>query len=723
MKPISRVFDDIKVMSILEAERNAALGSMESSDLSEQRMKSLRYYDGDMSKEMPDEDGLSSAVSTDVQDTVEGILPIVLDVFMSNEDVVVFNPRGENDEAQAQQETDYVNHVFYQKNPGFLTLYTAIKDGLLQKNGFVKWWMEKETKRTRETYKGLDEDAFSALASDDEVKIVDIEKYPCPDPTNPGQQTDCYNVVVERNSEKQHARVAAVPPEEILISRVAHNIQDAPYWAHIQRKPLADVLAMFDDPKLQEKIKAAPSAAMDTDNYEAVNRQTVQDNDPPGEQPNDVNEAMRLIELAEHYIRLPLEKDGVARRYKITTVAKTVLEVDEVPAWPIATGTPIIMPHRVFGRSLADLTMDIQEIKTSLLRATLNNAYHANNQRLEVSETHASENTLDDILNNRVGGIVRTKMPGGLVPIPTQPIGHWVIPTIEYMDGVRDNRTGLSKNSQGLDPDSLAHSRTGAVTRIMDSAEMRIKMIARIFAETLIVDVFRGLHQMLQQYSEKAEVVKLNGGWVSVNPREWAEREHMTVTMPLGGVSKQMLMQFFEKLLAAQQEVIQFQGGGDGPLVSLKNVYNTFKQTVKLAGLKSADPFFMDPGQPNPNRPKPPDPKMVEANAKAQAIQQKTQADAENNKMRLAAENERAQAKQQAEHQRASDKLQHDVLIDKLEFAHDAKMRQLEAQFDMQIEAFKVKMQAALDTVKAQHEAKLNEQQAELQAKQGVDNV
>ncbi len=420
---------------------------------------------------------------------------------------------------------------------------------------------------------------------------------------------------------------------------------------------------------------------------------------------------MRLIEVAEHYTRLALEKDKVARRYKITTIGTkhTILDIEEVTAWPFATATPIIMPHRVFGRSIADLVMDIQEIKTSLLRATLNNAYYANNQRLEVSETHASENTLDDILNNRVGGIIRTKMPGGLNPVPTQSIGHWVTPIIEYMDGVRETRTGVSKSNQGLDADALAHSRTGAVTRIMDAAEMRIKLIARIIAETLIVDMFRGLHQMLQEYSEEAEVVKLRGTWVPVDPREWAKREHMTVSLPLGGASKQMLMGFFEKLLQGQQQVIQFQGGANGPLVTLQNVYNTFKQTVKLVGLKSVDPFFNDPGPPQPDGPKPPSPEMVKAQAQAQATQQKAQADQQSNAAKLQAQMQAETLEAQFARQREQDEFQHKVALDKMKFVHDAQMKQMKADSDMEIAQFKARMQAAVDA-----------RQAELQASKGV---
>jgi hypothetical protein len=711
MKPVNRRLDDDALKVILMAERANALGSEQSSDLSDQRIRAFEYYMGDMAVDMPAEDGQSSAVSTDVQDVVEGALPIILDVLSGGEKIVEFNPSGEGDEDAAEQETDYVNHVFMQKNPGFLTLYTAIKDGLLSKNCYVKWWMEKSEARTREHYKGLTEDAFAVLAADTDINIVDLEQVEEADPLTQ-QPVVKFNVVAEITRTKLEPKIAAFPPEEFLISKNARDVPNAPYLAHVQRKAQADVINEFPDKA--ELIRSAPAANGTIDNFEATARQTVQDEQDLLGETGAANTDMRMIEVVEHFIRLPMEKDEVPRRYKITTCGtkNDVLDIEEVSAWNIASGTPIIMPHRHFGRALADLVIDVQQVKTSLLRATLNNAYFANNQRVEVSETHASENTIDDLLNNRVGGIVRTKMPGGLKTIETQPIGHWVAPIIEYMDGIRDNRTGVSKNNTGLDADSMSHARPGAVNRIMDAAEMRMKLISRVFAETLIVDMFRGLHRMLQEYSEEAEVVKLRGKWVKVDPREWKNRHHMTVSLPLGGVSKQQMIQFFSQMLSVQEKVIQQQGGPDGPLVSYKNIYHTLESMMKLAGVKSCGPYFMEPGDPNPNAPKPPDPRMVEAQAKAQATQQQTQAKIEGDKQEFEHETQMEQLRLQMQRQRDQDDFRHKQQLDQMKFAHDAQMAKIEAMFDMQLEHFK-----------ASEQIKIDQAQAAQQAKQGVGEV
>lgn len=692
-----RKIDDAELKSILQSERSASLGSLSSSDLSDQRMMALDYYHGDMTKTMPAEEGLSSAVSTDVQDVVEGALPIILDVFGSGDKVVQFDPVGPEDVEAAEQETAYINHIFFQRNKGFLTLYTAIKDGLLQKNGFVKWWMESSEYRTRESYKALTEDAYALLVADKELTIIDTEQYESEDV--PGVKL--YNAIAENTTKKKKPCIGAVPPEELLFSKATRtDIQDSPYWAHvIANRSQAYWIGEF--PKKEDVIRNAPTASASLENGEATNRQTVEDRQDGADNAS-MNRDMRLIEVTEHYIKLALEKDGIVRRYKITTTgaASEILDIEEMSIWPIASGTPIINTHRLIGKALADLVIDIQDIRTSLWRATLNNAYYANNARTEVSESHANENTIDDLLNNRIGGIVRTKIPGGLKQLDTQMIGHWTLPLIENMQATRDARTGVSRTNQGLDPDSLNNSRTGAVSRIMDAAEMRMKLMARVFAETLVADMMRGLHQMIQEYGEAEDIFQLRNEWVTINPRQWKTRQDMTVTLPPSGGSKQMMVQFFGNLLNTQREIVAFQGG-EGSLVTFQNVYNTLDEMIKLVGLKGTQRFFTAPPPYDPTTPKPPSPEMVKAQSDAQIKREEIQSSAQIEQMK-------AMFKQEQDQRNA----QHKAQLDSMKAQNDAMLSQAKAENEMRIKTFE-----------AQINARINERQAELQAKPGVGNV
>jgi len=168
---------------ILSAERLAAVASMTDSDVTTQREDALNYYIGNMQKDMPAMDGRSRAVSTDVADVIEGMMPQLMDIFAGSDEVVRFEPVGPEDEDAAQQETDYVNHVFMQQNPGFMVLYSFIKDALLSKTGLVKVWWEEREQEERETYYGLSDDQFAILAheveqSDGTLRIIEHSQKP-----------------------------------------------------------------------------------------------------------------------------------------------------------------------------------------------------------------------------------------------------------------------------------------------------------------------------------------------------------------------------------------------------------------------------------------------------------------------------------------------------------------------------------------------------------------
>src|ERR1700756_612459 len=153
--------DDLKAM--LASQKANALSAINSAELSAERERAMEYYLGNM-PDLPAQDGRSSAVSSDVADTVEGLMPSLMDIFAGSDEVVRFEPVGPEDEAAAAQETDYVNHVFMQQNPGFMVLYSFIKDALLSKVGIVKVWWEEREEESRETYYDLTEDQFALLA-------------------------------------------------------------------------------------------------------------------------------------------------------------------------------------------------------------------------------------------------------------------------------------------------------------------------------------------------------------------------------------------------------------------------------------------------------------------------------------------------------------------------------------------------------------------------------
>jgi hypothetical protein len=424
--------------ALLAAEKADALSAMSASKLSEERSRALDYYLGDMSRDMPAPEGRSKAVSSDVADTIEGLMPTLMEIFCGGDEVVRFEPVGPEDVAAAEQETDYVNHVFMQQNRGFLVLYSFIKDALLSKVGIVKVWWETREETERETYCDLDDAAFAIIAADPSVEIVEHTQRSLPQapptlpaagpgsmsgaglsgasavpPGAPGQPTTLHDVTVETRRSSECARVEAVPPEEFGIARNARSIVDAGYVFHDVLKRQEELIAQGYDP---DQVKNLPSYT-GLANIETQARDTVEER--RGSQGDEgINKANRLIKITEHYVRMDYEGDGIAREehqgvdarlrglsrkrpgaalWRVTTGSEQgeVLIRDGEPdvvredAIPFAAMTPVIVTHRFFGRSIADLVMDIQRIKTALLRALLDNAYLANNPRTEVPESHA----------------------------------------------------------------------------------------------------------------------------------------------------------------------------------------------------------------------------------------------------------------------------------------------------------------------------------------------
>ena len=355
------------------------------------------------------------------------------------------------------------------------------------------------------------------------------------------------------------------------------------------------------------------------------------------------NRAMREVWITECYVKADWDGDGIAERRKVTVAGSGPEILDNEP-WdgpvPFISVTPILMPHRFFGLSIADLVMDLQLIKSTILRQILDNLYLSNTGRHIISD----QVNLDDMLTSRPGGIVRLKngaMPGQghILPLDTPLVASQAFPMLEYIDGVRENRTGVTRYNQGLDADTLNKTATG-INQIMSAAQQRIELIARVFAETGVKDLFRKILELVNRNQNAPRIIRLRNRWVPMDPREWSTQMDVSINVGLGTGNKDQMLLHLQNLLSIQVQAIRMQGGIDGPLVTLENVYNTLAKLVENAGLKSADPYFTAPGarpaMPAPPQPAPatsPDPAVV-------AVQQQAQVAA----ARLAFDRQRAAA-------------------------------------------------------------------------------
>ncbi len=608
-------------------------------------------------------EGRSQVVSHDVADTLEWIKPSLLRIFTSGDEIVRFDPTGPEDVEASQQETDFVNFIITQKNDWFRTCYVWFMDALLQKNGYVKAWYDETTKVDKEPYEGLTDDQFAFIAQDPEVEIVEHSQ--ANDPVaemqlqqamqagqiQPGVQPkipQVHAVVLKKKKTYGCVKFIELPPERCIVGNSTQSVdldENCPFFEHWEMKTISSLRAEgFEIPDdIGDEVATFAETEDQARDRFSENQIGAYDetNDP----------SMRRVKVRECWIRFDQDGDGIAELRHVIVVGQNELlneETDEIPA---ASLTPIIMPHRHIGISVADCIVDLQLIKSTLLRGFLDNLYLANNGRYGID---ADKVNLDDMLTSRPGGVVRTQgnPSAAIMPLTHQSNFAPVLQGLEYIDSVRENRTGVTKYNQGLDANSLNKTATG-ISQIMNAAQARIELIARVFAETGVKRLFSLVHQLTMKHAKKAEVMRLRNQWIPVDPRQWKKRQDMTISVGLGTGNKEQMLAHLQNIIALQGQLMPL------GLADAKTIHHAATKMTQNAGFRDADAFWVAPKEGQQQQPPPPDPaaeaKKAELQLKAQEgqqnmqmQQQQHQADIAMEREKLALEREKAAVEAQA---------------------------------------------------------------------------
>ena len=676
---------DTELQSIINGEISNSLGFL-GGNLSSQRKKSLEYYLGE--KLGTEIDGRSQVVSTDVADTIETILPNLLRIFTASDNVVRCEPVKAEDVALAEQATNYINYIFNKDNPGFSILYTWFKDALLEKNGIVKVFWDESQKVGQETYKNLDDNEYQLLVNDPNVEFVETEEFEDENAKEQLQQVKemaaaqgqeietpvpmLHNCIIKRSNAFGKVKVENVPPEEFLISRSAKSIEDANFVAHKVARTRSELIEMGFDPEVVDSLPATQNVLHST---EKLTRFGDIDENPFK---HSTDKSTEQIELYECYIKIDYDGDGVAELRKVCVGGNssyTILENVSVDSNPFCSLTPIPMPHRFYGRSVSELVEDIQLVKSTVMRQLLDNMYLTNNNRVAIMDGMVN---LDDLLTSRPGGVVRTKQPPSqvMMPMQSQTISQQAFPLLEYLDTVRETRTGVTRYAQGLDADSLNKTATG-INTLMTQTQMRMELIARIFSETGVKDLFSKIFELTVKYQDKERIVQLNNQFVPVRPTEWKDRYNISIIVGLGSGSKEQQLVILNNILERQVQAFQLQGGQEYPMVTLKNFYNTLSKMIENAGLKNVENYFVNPDvgkqmvQPKP----PPPPTPIE---KIEFT-------------RIASEEKRKLAELELENKKIRAETAEAIL------GFEAKIKDMELKYNTQIDVAKMKADADLD--------------------------
>jgi hypothetical protein len=614
------VMSEEQLQGVISAEITDAISFIDD-DIGGSRALATEYYYGDLFGD--EEDGRSQVVSMDVRDTVQGILPSLMRIFFGPERVVEFAPQGPEDVQNAEQATDYVDFIFKRDNPGFKILHSAFKDALVRKCGIVKYWWDESVEVRAESFSMLDEQSMMMLTSDPDVEISAVREYPVPgtEPQNEAQgimtpPPMMYDVEIKRRIKTGKVKIEALPPEEFLIDRRAKSIEDATFVGHRTMKTVSDLVAMGYD--YDEMVEASGNGNDFDNNQEYTARNpfavisTANNGDP----------SSKSVMYIEGYLKVDFDGDGIAEMRRICTIGtgNKVIRNEIVSERQFADFCPDPEPHTFFGMCPADVVMDIQRIKSNVQRGILDSLAQSIHPRTAIVEGQAN---MEDVLNTEVGAVIRMRAPGMVQPFTTPFVGQAAFPMLDYLDDIKQTRTGISKAAAGLDADALQSTTKAAVSATVNAAHQHIEMIARIFAETGLRKLFTGILKLVVENQDRARMVRLRNTFVPIDPRSWDAKMDVIVNVGVGDGTIEDRINILNQV-AMRQEMLIEKTGANNPVVSLPQYTNTLTKLLQLAGIKDSTNYFnqlpVDFQLPEPPAPKP-TPEEILAQVQAQSIQ------------------------------------------------------------------------------------------------------
>jgi len=629
---------------ILKAELDDAEDYIE--QIGEQRAESTDYYLGD---EPESASSLQSEfISTDVRDSVLFMIPSIMRTFFGTKKVVEFLPNGPEDIQVAEQQTDYINYLVQQKNPGFKILYDAFKDALIRKTGFVKAFWDNSMSATTHEYTDIDPQSYQALIMDPDVEIVKeevkMETVTMMDDVTGEEVTQespaSYDLTIRRVKRKNQVCIEAVPPEEVLISRDARSLESSNYVAHRMVKTVSDLVAMgYDKDEIEEY--AGSGSSFDAETYDEREARNPLYN---GVYPDAGGESKKEVLYIEHYLFYDLDEDGIDERIRVCTAGNGINIINCEP-WddlPIVMFCPDPEPHTSIGSCPADYLKPIQAAKSQIMRDTLDSLGHSIFPRMGVVEGQVN---IDDVLNTDIGQPIRMRAPGMVQPFSVPFVGKEAFPVLSYLDEAKENRTGVSKASAGLNADALQSSTQTAVAATMSGAQGRVELICRHFAEGGMKELFKLVNSLVIKHQDSQDVYRLNNEFITVDPRYWDADKDMVVNVAISKSSDEQKAGILAELSAKQEQIIQTMGP-ENPLVSLQQYSNTLVKIIEMAGFKDAQSFINTQVPPMPPQPQDqkPDPAELLAQAeiqKAQVQAQKAIIDAETDRMKIIMDDDR----------------------------------------------------------------------------------
>lgn len=583
-KPIKKE----ELVALIDRQIRNSVGYYDSK-LSKEREKILDYYNAVLPK--PHHAGNSKYVSMDVFDAVESLKAVLLETFAAGNRIVAFDPQNEDDVEPARIATEYCDYVVFRQNDGFKVFHDAIHDGLTARVGVAKVYWEDKEEVSDEEFENLSPDEVDALMARDDIEILDMSQDP---------ETGLFSGDVKRKINAGKVCIDVIPPEEFLITPQARDIKSAAFVAHRSKKSYSELIELGYDAK-----KVANIGAVDETELVLHPEVLARFDDIGADRLNlngQVQEQAKQVVVYECYTQLDMEGDGTTRLYKIVRSGNVILDVEEVDEKPFIAFVPLPTPHSFYGSNYSNRVVPTQNARTTLVRGILDHTVITNNPRYQVVK--GALTNPKELIENRVGGIVNVTRPDGISPIMQASLNPFVFQTIQLLDADKEEVTGVSQLSQGMNKDAVSKQNSqGLVENLVTLSQQREKIIARNFADQFIKPLYMKVYRLVLANQTAEAVIKVAGNFMRVLPSDWDDRTEMTVELKLGyGEQEREADKFLamHQLLSADPAI--------GGMYSAQNRYNTLKAAIEKSGIKNVSEFITPPDKvPEPQ----PDPMLL----------------------------------------------------------------------------------------------------------------
>ena len=628
--------DKDEVAQIVASHLQQAIGD-DMDELTARRSDNLARYQGEFYGD--EVEGRSKVMDRSVLEQVEQCMPALARAFLSTENIGIFEPNSPDQEEQAKQATDYVNHVLMRDSDGYRITLDWLRSALITGTSVAKLWWEENEETMDEVYSGLSEAELQQLITDEDVEVLEHSAFGVTETQLLNEQDAMvaaledqqvevtHEVKIRHTKRKPRLCWEAVPPEEFLVNKRARSLDEKDHtWTFAAHRQLRTVQSLLDEGYDEDMVMSADTYNGD---YNMLFEQRYDDLTTVTDSYSDTDPKQRRVELCEAYIRCDYDGSG-EKLHRVTCLGgysnTTVLEIEPVNFLPFAELTAIRRPHRLMGYSLADLVKDLQRLKTSLVRGMMDGLYHSLYPRLVTDEQRTD---LDDLLSESPGSIIRVQgnPQTAVLPLNTQWSGSQAFPMLQYIDGQLQRRTGITEMGAGLDANVLQSETARAVDEQSMAARARIELICRSMAHGGFTRLLMLAYKMLMQHQDHERVVKLRGKtWTAVDPRTWTADLQVRVNTALGTGTKAEQVQKLN-FIAQKQEAIMAQMGIANPLAPLPAYYQSLRKLAEAADLEP-DMFFADPTmamQQQAQQPPPPSPEQMKMQAEMQVKQKEAQ--------------------------------------------------------------------------------------------------